>query len=347
MSVIDAALPVAAAINALMLAAALAVQSWRKRAAAGLYASAYLAVAAAAIALIAIDHSRPGPPSTILPLIEGSLTFASGPLFLLFAAASLGVSLERRAFLGVLVVLAAGAIFLNRWYSPPYLADRLVFVQMAFTAAAAVLVILRHRTTAKVVRSHQFVISAIAVLAALHAAQLVRTFWPDLELTRNIVPAIGAVGLLALSMAVYFGGRLGLLEHLTDAPAVATDGMRELVARVEAALAAGLLKRADLTSADAAAAAGVSPEQLTEAVRSVTGGGFPARLQQLRVEEALRLLADPKEARTSMEAIGLLAGFGSRSAFYQAFGERVGMSPAAYRKSLAAKPVQKTETGQI
>ena len=43
-----------------------------------------------------------------------------------------------------------------------------------------------------------------------------------------------------------------------------------------------------------------------------------------------------------MEAIGLLAGFGSRSGFYKAFAEQVGMSPAAYR---AQKAVQSAESG--
>nr|HRK63217.1 helix-turn-helix domain-containing protein [Terricaulis sp.] len=70
---------------------------------------------------------------------------------------------------------------------------------------------------------------------------------------------------------------------------------------------------------------------------------FPEYLQHARVEETKRLLRDPAETRTSVEAIGLLAGFGSRSAFYKAFGDRVGMSPAAYR---AHNGVQTAESGQ-
>lgn len=342
----DEILPVAAAINALMLAVALGHQSWRKRAVAGLYAAAYLAVAAGAIALIAIDHSGADRTPALMSSIEGVLTLASGPLLLLFVAASLGAQLSRRVLGGVVAFLAIVVIVLSRLISLPLVADRLVFVQMAFTAAAAFLIYQRRRTSGVIAPAQRLVVGAIAALIVLHAAQLVRTFWPDLALTRNIVPAVGALGLVALSAAVYFGGRLGLLERLTEVPTVATDQMREIVARVEAALAGGLLKQADLTSAQAAAAADVSTEELAEAMRSVTGGGFPARLQQLRVEEALRLLADPGEARTSMEAIGLLAGFGSRSAFYEAFGGRVGMSPAAYRRNLAAQPVQKAKTGQ-
>jgi AraC-like DNA-binding protein len=44
-----------------------------------------------------------------------------------------------------------------------------------------------------------------------------------------------------------------------------------------------------------------------------------------------------------MEAIGLLVGFGSRSAFYKAFNDQVGLSPAAYRRE---EGVQNLDSGQ-
>lgn len=342
----ETVLPFAAAINAAFLAAALATQALRKKALTGIFAALYLGVAAAAVALIAAEHAAIGYSQNILLTIEGFLTAASGPLFLFFVASSLGVRIgapiAAGGFLLLAVAIGAGAQF----FTLQYLVDRLVFVQIGFTAASAALVISRRNVAGKAARVRRYVIVAIAVLALLHAAQLARTLWPGAPGLHNIVPYFGAAALLALSAAVYFGGRLGFLDDLTQPPPVATDAMRTLVAKLEASLTGGLLKNPALTANEAAAAIGARPDQLAEAVRAVTGAGFPARLQQLRIEEAQRLLADPNEERTSMEAVGLLAGFGSRSAFYEAFGERVGMSPAAYRKSLAAKPVQKTETGQ-
>lgn len=343
----ETAIPFAAAINAAFLAAALAAQSMPKRAPAGLFAAAFLATAAAAVSLIALDHSGIGASWAAMSAAEGALTFASGPLFLLFVAASVGARINLKALAAALVVVALAAISAARVYSLQLAADRLVVVQMAFTAAAAVIVARSGALKGKVTRSRKFVIAAIAGLTVLHAAQLIRTFWPDAMRFRDIVPYVGSGAMFALSAAVFFGGRLGFLESLTEPPRIATDAMRSLVARLEAALSGGLLKKADITVQDAAAAVGVPADALTEAVRAVTGAGFSARLLQLRVEEAQRLLADPAESRTSMEAIGLLAGFGSRSAFYQAFGEKVGMSPAAYRRSLAEKPVQNTKAGQV
>lgn len=343
----ETAIPIAAATNAALLAAALAMQSLPKRAHAGLFASAFLMTAAAAVALIAIDHSRAGASPATLFAAEGALTFASGPLFLLFAAASVGARIDMRILACALVVVALAAIAATRVYPSQLVADRLAVVQMAFTATSAVVVMRSGAVRGRVARSRNFVIAAIAGLAILHAAQLVRTFWPEARHFRDIVLYVGSAALFALSASVFFGGRLGFLESLTEPPRIATDAMRALVARLEAALSGGLLKRADLTVQEAAGAIGASADAVTDAVHAVTGAGFAARLLRLRVEEAQRLLADPGEARTSMEAIGLLAGFGSRSAFYQAFGEHVGMSPAAYRRSLGEKPVQNARTGQV
>ena len=296
--------------------------------------------------LIAADHAGIGFSNTASSIVEGGLTFVSGPLFLLFAAASLGVRIDARALSAALAALAFTAVAASQYVSITLVADRLVFAQMTFTVAAAWIAFRAKDAKGKAARSRNFVLAAIAGLSVLHAAQLVRTVWPQIALFRDVVPFVGAIALLALCASVYLGGRLGLLDILTDPPPVATPAMRALVARIEALLADGLMKTADLTTAQAAAAAGVPAETLAGAMRAVTGIGFAARLQQLRIEEAQRLLADPAEARTSMEAIGLLAGFGSRSAFYQAFSERVGLSPAAYRKSLPARPVRKDETGQ-
>ncbi len=338
----------AAAINAFLLALALGSQSLRRGAKAGIFAALFLAAVAAAVMLIAADHAGSVLAPDFSAILEAILTFAAGPLFLLFVSESLGVRVDGRILGAALACIALASAATFPHVSPILLADRMVFAQMAFTAASAVLAA-KAGGVAKggAARSRDFVITAIIALCALHAAQILRTFWPDLAMLRDIVPAAGSLGLIALSAAVFFGGRLGLLDSLTVPPPVASEAMRALVARAEATLAGGLLKNPGLTAADAAAAVGASVDELAEAMRAVTGGGFAARVQQLRVEEAQRLLADPKEARTSMEAVGLLAGFGSRSAFYQAFSERVGMSPAAYRKMLASKPVQKPETGQV
>ena len=81
----------------------------------------------------------------------------------------------------------------------------------------------------------------------------------------------------------------------------------------------------------ASAAAGVSPRRLSEIVNQA--GGFYEYVNHFRVDAARRLLADPAERRTSIEAIGLMTGFRSRSTFYEAFKRETGSTPGAWRTS--------------
>lgn len=55
-------------------------------------------------------------------------------------------------------------------------------------------------------------------------------------------------------------------------------------------------------------------------------------LATYRVEEAKRLLQSTEYQQFKLEEVGRLAGFNSRSAFYNAFKKMEAETPAAYRK---------------
>lgn len=55
-------------------------------------------------------------------------------------------------------------------------------------------------------------------------------------------------------------------------------------------------------------------------------------INEYRIEAAKDLLRDPVFNKYSVEAIGMEAGFKSKSAFYSAFNSTYKMSPGAYRK---------------
>lgn len=55
-------------------------------------------------------------------------------------------------------------------------------------------------------------------------------------------------------------------------------------------------------------------------------------IAEYRVEEAKRLLTNEANHHYTLETIGKMAGFNSRSAFYKAFNRLVGETPANYRK---------------
>ena len=75
----------------------------------------------------------------------------------------------------------------------------------------------------------------------------------------------------------------------------------------------------------------IQPHQLSELLNSVLGTGFNAFINEYRVNEACELLLGDKK-RPVIE-IGMAVGFNSNSAFYRAFNEVKGMSPARYRTS--------------
>jgi len=61
------------------------------------------------------------------------------------------------------------------------------------------------------------------------------------------------------------------------------------------------------------------------------GKSFRTFLNELRVDEAKILLLDPGYDNLTLEAIGLTAGFNSKSSFFRAFKKTLGMSPKEFR----------------
>ncbi len=55
-------------------------------------------------------------------------------------------------------------------------------------------------------------------------------------------------------------------------------------------------------------------------------------INQYRVEEVQRQIADPKNTNYTLMALALDSGFNSKSVFNEAFREQTGMTPSAYRK---------------
>ena len=79
---------------------------------------------------------------------------------------------------------------------------------------------------------------------------------------------------------------------------------------------------------------GVSKSHLSRLINSELGAGFNDYLNTLRVEEAKRYLENPEFAQYTLVAIGLEAGFNSKTTFNTAFKKIAGVTPSEYRKSL-------------
>ncbi len=89
----------------------------------------------------------------------------------------------------------------------------------------------------------------------------------------------------------------------------------------------GLVKMADKLS--------ISPNYLSQMVNKLSNSNFSDFINAYRIEDSKSKLTDPSFEQYTIPAIGLEAGFNSRSAFYNAFKKHTGMTPSQYREAYA------------
>ncbi len=87
-----------------------------------------------------------------------------------------------------------------------------------------------------------------------------------------------------------------------------------------------------LSRLDLATRLGTSEGYLSQIINQETNKSVIQFVNEYRIEAAKKLLHNPVFNKYSVEAIGMEAGFKSKSAFYSAFNTSLGMSPGAFRK---------------
>jgi len=92
----------------------------------------------------------------------------------------------------------------------------------------------------------------------------------------------------------------------------------------------------DLKLEDVAAMLYITPHQLSEFINDQMGMNYASYINQYRVEEAKRLLAN--EPNKSILMIGFEVGFGSKQSFNMIFKNQTGLTPSGYRKQAKAEP---------
>ena len=167
-------------------------------------------------------------------------------------------------------------------------------------------------------------------LWVLHAFQFSRMLLPGVGWMFDLVPLVGAALILTFTVLVLTDSRslMALSQVVGDRPAPTSSldavdlYMRNEKPHLDSRLTLGQLARAIDT-----------PErELSRLLGNSDDGNFYNFINRYRVQEAKELLRSAAEARTSVEAIGLMAGFRSRSTFYEAFRKDTGKTPARFRK---------------
>lgn len=263
----------------------------------------------------------------LLQLTDTTLALLFSALFVDYLATALGrgrrtgwcyllpVAFLLAAVLGGEPVLAAAGI------------DRIIYIQIIHTAVATGLWLAALRQQAK---PPKHLVYLLAALWCLHVAQVSRMLYPGVGWVFDAVPLVGTAIILGLTFLVISRSRaLQAAAGGSHAPASewTLDALDAFLIDRKPFLDAGLKVN------DLAQAAGLPARQLSGLINRSTGGNFYAYINRHRVEEARRILADPGESDTCVEAVGLMVGFKARSTFYQAFRRATGQTPADYRRS--------------
>lgn len=89
-----------------------------------------------------------------------------------------------------------------------------------------------------------------------------------------------------------------------------------------------------LTLTDLAKQVGMSRNQLSFVINKGIGDSFYTFINKYRVEEAKRIIADPKNANFTILSLAFEAGFPSKSSFHNIFKKLTGLTPTEYRNTL-------------
>ena len=103
-------------------------------------------------------------------------------------------------------------------------------------------------------------------------------------------------------------------------------------------------KDPNFSSRDLAKMLKTNTRYLSAVVNSRFNMNFSCLVNEYRIKDALRLLADKKHAEKNVEEISAMVGFANRQSFYAAFYRIIGETPNGYRKNaLSAKTKKKKD----
>ena len=259
------------------------------------------------------------------------VSLTASALFMDYVAGSLcRRNLSKLIYLPPFVFMAI-AVALGEGFILGPAIDVVIILQFAYTCMTTWIFV---KSSRGLVNRPRHLLLLLAGLWVFHVFQFGRMLLPDVGWLFDVVPLIGAVIVLAFTVLVLTDPRaMRTLRQLNTG----TDITKDRAAAIEDYM---LVERpyldVRLSLERLADGLDMPPRELSQAIGASPDGSFYNFVNRFRVGEASRLLSDPSEARTSVEAIGLMSGFRSRSTFYEAFRRATGMTPAQYRRESEA-----------
>jgi AraC-like DNA-binding protein len=90
----------------------------------------------------------------------------------------------------------------------------------------------------------------------------------------------------------------------------------------------------DLKLYEVADQVGIAPHLLSQVVNQQFGKSFIEFINEYRIQEFKKILAEPENKNVSILSLAMKAGFNSKSAFNNAFKKSTGQKPTEYRKTI-------------
>lgn len=165
----------------------------------------------------------------------------------------------------------------------------------------------------------------------------------------GLLHALALLSLAGLFALWLTAPRPELFAALADAPQPRADllSSAELIEldRLKAAIAGGICLEPELSLPALGARIAVPEHRLRRLIAKGLGyRNFAAFLNDHRVEEAKRRLADPGRAREQIAAIAFDLGYASLAPFNRAFRQIAGTTPSEYRAKALAKAVDSAKS---
>lgn len=315
------------------LAVGLSWRARRHRSAADARLASVLVCGIVAMVTIVAQHREDGGSVLLLETLEYAATLAVGPLLFLYMGAVRGRAAGRSNLLHF--IPAAAVLALVPFGSRPLLGapiELLLAHQFVYSCLAA----RRFFIGGAIGDHHRFwAAGALAVVGSTHLAQLVRIVWSASSRLENVVPVALAAGTLAIGAAlVWLRPDAGRSRAARPSAGRSDSELAAIAARaIEAMERDHHYRNPDLSLHDLARIVGAAPHDLSRALNESLGQSLSTLLRRCRLEDARTRLDDPAHDLFSIEGIGQMSGFGSRSAFYEAFRSETGTTPALYRRS--------------
>lgn len=170
---------------------------------------------------------------------------------------------------------------------------------------------------------------SLLALTLLWGAGVLLT-WPvfkEIEwLLTGLLFGIGYVGYLDPTIFT-----VSAVPRVTDKPDFACYDDQAEYARLQSAFnPEGLYRQPKLTVDEVATHLNLPARYVSYLINKYAGVNFNGFVNQYRVEEVIRKLADPKQQHKTILALALEAGFNSKSTFNQVFKQQTGKSPSQY-----------------